>query len=133
MKKIFSMLIGLILLASVFGVVSTTATVNGFCHCTQENFFVNKASIRVGETFTITKYKYCIYNENPNPGTLEEMLEFVSVKTDGNWEIVTFRALRPGTITYTNSLCNDVHVVTIASKDYPMLSFMKLLGFGKKE
>jgi len=131
MKKIYAILVGLLFLGSVFGIASITA--GGGCECGHENFILSQTTVQVGDTFTVNKYHHCTYNEQPYPGTLAEMLQFVSVKTEGNWDIVTFRALRPGTITYTNSGCNDVHIVTITSKEYPMFSFMKLLGFGKKK
>ena len=135
MRKIFVVLIGVILMGSIFGVAQMFAFPNGTCHCTQENFILSQASVQVGDTFTIHKYVSCTYNQVSYPGTLGEMLEFVSGSSDDetHWETVTFRALRPGTITYTNPLCGDVHVVTIVPKEYPFASFMKLLGFGKQK
>jgi len=135
MKKIIAILIGLLLSGSMFGMAQVFATPNGICHCTQENFFVSQNSVQVGETFTITKYQSCSYTEVASPGKLGEMLEYISGSTneETHWQTVTFRALRPGTITYTNSLCGDVHVVTITPKEYPFFSFMKMLGFGKKK
>jgi len=131
MKKIFAILIGLLLFGSVIGVASVTA--GGSCDCSQVNFFLSQTTVQVGDTFTITKRGYCEYDEQPYPGTLEEMLQFVSGSDEGIWETVTFRALKPGTITYTSEDCSDVHIVTIIPKEYPIFSFMKILGFGKKE
>jgi len=131
MKKIFAIIIGFLFFGSVFGIASITA--GGSCDCDQVNFFLSQTTVQVGDTFTITKRGYCEYEEQPYPGTLEEMLQFVSGSDEGIWETVTFRALRPGTITFTSEDCSDVHIVAITSKEYPMQQFMKILGFGNKK
>ncbi|KYC52868.1 MAG: hypothetical protein AMQ22_00563 [Candidatus Methanofastidiosum methylothiophilum] len=131
MKKIFAIIIGFLFFGSIFGIASITA--GGGCDCSQVNFLLSQTTVQVGDTFTITKRGYCLYDEQPYPGTLKEMLQFVSGSDEGIWETVTFRALRPGTITYTSEDCSDVHIVTIVPKEYPIFSFMNILGFGKRK
>ena len=49
------------------------------------------------------------------------------------WIEHTFRAVNPGELIVTNTSCGDTVTVTLIPKEYPMFSFMKLLGFGKKK
>lgn len=49
------------------------------------------------------------------------------------WITWTFRGAQPGVITLTNKECGDTVTITMTPKSYPMFSFMKILGFGKKK
>ena len=58
MKKIFAILISLLFVASVFGVAQTMAQVP--CPCDEEYYKINRDSVKVGETFTISLTKIAL-------------------------------------------------------------------------
>jgi len=118
MKKIFAVLVSLLFVVSVFGFASVMATPPT---CELPSF----TSVQVGDTFTlINPYEPCdgYYN-----GCVD-----VKYLGDGVYQ---FKALKPGKVTFTcTGSCNTgTATVIILPKEYPMASFMKILGFGKKK
>ena len=135
MKKIFAILISLLFVASVFGVASIMA-LDPVPSCTCPHSTISQASVQVGDTFTVTRKVGCTYNITSTPGTPAETIVQVSSGTSDGFETVTIKALRSGTVTFTNhdTACStDVSTIRITAKEYPFASFMKILGFGKKD
>lgn len=153
MKKIISILISLLLLASAFGIGTTMAGVPGH---------VEPETVRVGEIITVTNYVppygndplIKIYHPDLEPWGYwpdEEALKgypdayaYVT-KLSGPTEILegcvktwvwTYRANRPGKIVFLvwesgRSWGSVENVVTITpGAQLPMHHFMKILGFG---
>ena len=114
MKKIFAILISLLFVASVFGVASTMATI-----CELPSF----TTVQVGDTFTLKNtFEPC--------GDWEKYMD----AQDLGGGVYQFKALRPGKVTFNCGSCGGTTAtVTIAPREYPMFSFMKLLGLGKKD
>jgi len=113
MKKLYAILISLFFVASVFGVASAMAET-----CELPSF----ASVQVGDTFTLR-------NTHEPCGDWEKYMDAESL---GNG-IYKFTAIRPGKVTFNCGSCGEGTVtVTIIPKEYPIFSFMKMLGFGKK-
>jgi hypothetical protein len=118
MKKIFAILVSLFFVSSVFGIASVTATCN--------TPSINR--IEVGDTFTVyAPPEPCEPNWN-------QYLALISV-VGGNY---TFKAIKPGKVTFCCGCgcCTtgeNAVVVTIVPKEYPMASFMKILGFSNKD
>lgn len=83
MKKIIAILISLLFIGSAFGMGSLLG--NDIDCCSQENFDISRASVKVGETFTVSFNSSCI------PQILdedqEEFVEKINFKiydSDGN-------------------------------------------------
>lgn len=132
MKKLFAILVSLLFVASVFGVAQAMA--GGGCECPPGT--ISQTSVQVGDTFTVTRKAGCTYDITSTPGTPVQTIVQVSSVTANGFETVTIKALRTGTVTFTNhdSVCStDISRITITPKEYPFASFMKILGFGKKK
>jgi hypothetical protein len=154
MKKIFAILTSLLFVVSVFGVAQTMASPN--C-CDSTNFEVSKTTVRVGETFTLTVNDYCLFClegvgfENPcdvqivwstliigppqYPFPSGSPIEVIGVQDLGSDRyIITMKAVSPGTLVFKNThCCNEETTVKIFPRAFPMLKFMKILGFGQKD
>ena len=114
MKKIFAILTSLLFVVSVFGVASTMADI-----CELPSF----ASVQVGDSFTLR-------NTHEPCGDWEK---YIDAESQGNG-VYKFTAIRPGKVTFNCGSCGGETVtVTIIPKEYPVFSFMKMLGFGKKK
>ena len=151
MKKIFSILISLLFLVSVFGVAQTMA---GEC----PNPLASPDVVKVGELITVTST--CYYGNDPiiiadgdKPKGDAELvsrpniaagkgLTPVEIPIEGNTYTWVYRATAPGTIKFdlvrNTSFAVNGHThyvsnpVTITTNAYPMLKFMKILGFGNE-
>lgn len=158
MKKIFAILTSLLFVVSVFGVAQTMA--QGTCNCKTEYYKISRDSVHVGETFTISLSKeawlHCkdIKIEGESIEDLKIITEFpyrigpvdiigISIPDEG-WRTLTFRAVSPGTLAFTNYaesngdgngvtgyLCEDNETITILPKSLPIDWIMKKLGLGK--
>ncbi|HGJ65751.1 TPA: hypothetical protein ENS27_10210 [bacterium] len=115
MKKIFSILISFLFLVSVVGIASVAST------C----YLPDVTTVHVGETFTV-KYPCNICDQG--------YLELVGKTGEFN-EYYTYKALKPGKVSFCSNCENKNYcaTVTILPKEYPIFSFMKMLGFGKKK
>jgi hypothetical protein len=135
MKKLYAIVISLLFVVSVYGVASFAAVCEDCptCTCGQTNYHIDKTLVKVGETFTFSKNNLCTYNESATPGSLEQTIQFVSGSTEGGWSTVTFRAISPGIVTFTNVKCGEVVTVKIQPKALPMDKFMKFFGFGQQD
>ena len=114
MKKIFAILIGFLLLGTVFGVASVMATI-----CELPSF----SSVQVGDTFTLKNtFEPC--------GDWEKYIEAKSL----GGGIYQFKAIKTGKVTFNCGSCGgETATVTILPREYPMFSFLKILGFGKEK
>ncbi len=138
MKKIFSILISLLLLASAFGVGTAMAVEPPEeCDCEEDYYQVSKTSVQVGETFTGSIMVYCVGGLNPDlfDQTLVDMIDLQNVEIDGvNWYVATFKALRPGTLVIKHDVpclgCGDSVTITITPRALPMQQIMMILGLG---
>ena len=112
MKKLFAVLVGLIFLGSVVGIAAVTAKCN----------LPDVTTVKVGGTFTVGW---------PCEICDEGYLQVVS-NIDG---YVTYRALKPGKVTFCNDCEGQTYcaTVTITPKSSPMKEFMKILGLGQKD
>jgi hypothetical protein len=140
MKKLYTIIISLLFLVSVFGIASLAAVTEcpgcplpPSCTCGATNYQIDKTLVTVGETFTFSKNNLCTYNESAAPGSLEQTIQFVSGSTQSGWSTATFRAISPGVVTFTNVKCGEVVTVKILPKPTPMQQFMKILGLGQKD
>ena len=187
MRKIITLLLSLLFVGSTFGVASALSSAvdlncsscddSAPCLCEGSPYGISMATVKVGQTFTITHNKQETYwqwkqvddftrqeiwgevimNGLPVRLGLVELIDFRAYYTDGssyNYEeafekgaadldhtVYTFRAVRPGTVYFTFkcnprsgpcSCCDRVVPVKIAPS-LPMLSFMKIFGFGKTD
>ncbi|MCC7573224.1 MAG: hypothetical protein KO464_07515 [Candidatus Methanofastidiosum sp.] len=133
MKKISVTLISLILLLGTIGIGSVFG-------CAVPEFYVTNHTVHVGEFITVVAVNYsssgCI---NPNNikileedcSTPSDKAILVSSKCEGDRLTVTYRAVKQGTVKFEYVTCSEE--VTILPKSHPMLSFMKILGFGKSD
>lgn len=149
MKKIFAILTSLLFVVSIFGVAQTMA--QGTCNCKTEYYKISRDSVHVGETFTISlskeAWEHCtnIKIEGESIEDLEGITEFpyrigpvdiigISIPYEG-WNTLTFRAVSPGTLAFTNYdthiPCEDNETITILPKSLPIDWIMKKLGLGK--
>ncbi|NMC60584.1 MAG: hypothetical protein GYA51_14545 [Candidatus Methanofastidiosa archaeon] len=133
MNKKFALVVSLLFFIGIIGTVSVIATSGPTCPCEKTHYTIDKTLVTVGETFTFSKNNDCTYEESATPGTLDQTIQFVSGSDDGSWKTVTFRAISPGTVTFTNKECNEVITVKILPKSKPMESLMKILGLGKND
>lgn len=138
MKKLYAIIISLLFLVSTYGIGSLSAVCTDCpppptCTCGQTNYYIDKTLVNVGETFTFSNNNLCTYNQSATPGPLDQTIQFVSGSTQSGWTTVTFRAISPGTVTFTNSKCGELVTVKILPKSTPMQQFMNILGFGKKD
>jgi len=138
MKKLYAIIISLLFVGSIFGIAPLAAVCidcppSPTCTCGQTNYHIDKTLVTVGETFTFSKNNLCTYNESAVPGSLDQTIQFVSGYTEGGWSTVTFRAISPGTVIFTNVKCGEVVTVKILPKSTPMKQFMKILGLGQKD
>ena len=136
MKKIFAILVSLLFVASVFGVASATAR-------TCEYEIIGPTSVQVGDTFQVKVMKNGCCSSGPTE--VKGALELLCVTSEcEKYEdipggiLFTYKALKVGTYEklFTIGCSEDEWVyygVTVTPKEYPMASFMKLLGFGKKK
>lgn len=139
MRKLYAILVTLLFVTSVFGVASITA--GSGCPCEEQYYNISQTSVQVGDTFTLAIKQECFVPDvdpdfDAEPWKFNEMIQFdktKDIKIENGWVIATFKALRPGTLTIKSICCNESTIVTITAKEYPMFSFMKLLGFGKKK
>ena len=152
MKKIIAILVSFLFVASTLSFAS--ARVNGYDCCDPANFHIDKTSVKVGETFTVTVRDHCLFClegagfEDPcdvmivwstlmigppqYPFPLGSPIERVSVEDLGDGKyIITLRAVKPGTVVFSVSECGT-KTVTISSRALPMDKFMKFFGFGKE-
>ncbi|HOC77657.1 MAG TPA: hypothetical protein PLO36_06125 [Methanofastidiosum sp.] len=136
MKKIFAILISLLFVASVFGVATTMAKEP----CKYE--FIGPESVQVGDTFQVKLMISggCCWSYY---GGVKDSIESICTQPEcEGYDIIpggylfTYKALKVGT--YEKLLAvgcfEDERVyygVTVTPREYPMLSFMKLLGLGK--
>lgn len=148
MKKIISVLISLLFIASTFGIVSLLG--EGPDCCDPDNFDISTTSLKVAETFTIFHYSWgCTpTNLNEEEGLIEKIR--VDVYKNGEligsydpkiempptspecWFEVTYKAVKPGTVVFSVPGCGT-RTVIITPKALPMDMFMKLFGFGQKD
>ena len=146
MKKIFAILVSLLFVVSVFGVASTMA---GEC----PNPVASPDVVRVGELITVTSTCYfendpIIIADGDKPIGDAELVSrpdmvagigLTPVEITYTW---VYRATAPGTIKFdfvrnTSFIVNGhthyvSNPVTITAQSYPMLKFMKILGFGNE-
>ncbi len=117
MKKIISILISLLFVASVFGVASAREDI-----CELPSF----TTIYVGDTFTlVNSYEPC--------GEEDDWMNYLE-ETNPEGNVHHFKAIRPGKVTFNCGSCDEGTVtVTILKKSLPIDKFMKLFGFGKKD
>ncbi len=155
MKKIFAILISLLFVLGTFGFASAVSESDSStidC-CDPTNFDIDKTSVKVGETFTVTVQYPCLFclegvsfehpcdiqivwstliNGPPEyPFPPGSPIERVGVENLGDGKhIITLRAVSPGTIVFKNEDCSKT--VTITSRAIPMDKFMKFFGLGNK-
>jgi len=150
MKKIFAILTSLLFVVSIFGVAQTMAQTT--CPCdTMEYYKISRDSVHVGETFTISlsydAWLGCtdIEIEGESIVDLKKITEFpyrigsvdiIGISgPDEDWKTLTFRAVSPGTLAFTNydthKPCKDNETITILPKSLPIDWIMKKLGLGK--
>jgi hypothetical protein len=146
MKKIFAVLMSLLFVVSVFGVASVMADIDFWATATPE-------TVKVGDLITVTTNVYSesdpiIIADGDKPIGDAELVsrpEIVSglglfpVEVTYTW---VYRATAPGTIKFdfvrNTSFTVNGHThyvsnpVTITTNTYPMLNFMKILGFGNE-
>ena len=188
MRKIITLLLSLLFVGSTFGVASALSSAvdipcsscdgSAPCLCEGSSYGISMATVKVGQTFTITHNKqesHCqwikvddftreeiwfnkiVPNGLPVRLGLVELIDFRAYYTDGSsydykeafekgagdldHTVYTFRAVHPGTVYFTFkcnprsgpcSCCDRVVPVKIAPS-LPMLSFMKIFGFGKTD
>lgn len=113
--------------------------------CTCDNFYkISRTSVHVGETFTLSIKSECYPTTaalefKTEPGKFNETIDYdptTDLKIENGWTTVTFKAIRPGTLTITShcSAClGNSAKITITPKSTPMKKFMEMLGFGKKK
>jgi len=145
MKKIFAILISLLFVASVFGVASTMAFVDY-----PDKVTATPESVKVGDLITVTTNFYSCQDPDiiADGDKLKGDAELVSrpeMTTAKGLEPVdetytwVYRATAPGTIKFDFTVeefgaigSRISNPVTITTNAYPMLKFMKILGFGKE-
>jgi len=157
MKKIIAILISFLFVASTLSFASATVDFDSStidC-CDPANFDIDKTSVKVGETFTVTVQYPCLFClegagfEHPcdvmivwstltvgppeYPFPPGSPIERVSEEYLGDGKhIITLRAVSPGKVSFiTSKTCKET--VTITSRALPMDKFFKLFGFGKKK
>jgi len=141
MKKIASILISLLFVASTLGVSSVMA--NGVS-C-EENLILEKTTVQVGDTFTFfLKDCVCILTSSPEYEfkTLDDgrwdfgvAIVEANIPTDGGLNNI-FQAVSPGTITlrcFCSSTCQKEFTIAVVPKEYPMDQFMKILEKNKNK
>lgn len=137
MKKIFAILLSLLFVASVFGVASATAKET----CKYE--FIGPTSVQVGDTFQVKMMMEggCCWSYY---GGVKDSIESICTQPEcEGYDIIpggylfTYKALKVGTYKLLSTGCSPEervdYIVTVTPREYPMLSFMKLLGLGKKK
>jgi len=133
MKKIFSILISLLFVASVFGIASVMA--GDDCHCDGTDVII-PAQVKVGQEYLLKTRVGCggsvTVVGGGNPG--DYITQVGSAWREGDMDVSKWIALKVGTLNYCPSCPpTNCKTITITPKSYPMFSFMKLLGFGKKD
>jgi len=144
MKKIFSILISLLFVVSVFGVASIMA---GVC----PNPTASPDTVKVGDLITVTTF--CPVDNDPiiiadgdKPKGDAVLVSRPDITEERGLERIqytwVYRATAPGTIKFdfvrdsTLTVIEPTHFVsnpvTITSNSLPMLNFMKILGFGNE-
>jgi len=121
MKKIFAILIGLLLLGSLIGVASVTA-ISDSTYITQ-----NKINYAIGENVIVTSNGGYDVLETP-----KGVLSYVSTKSEGSTLVMTWKAEKSGTVKFYNKNTSVLIKVAIDTPT-PMQQFMKIIGFGKKK
>lgn len=144
MKRIFAVLVGLLLLGSVFGIASVTAF--SICHCDGTDVIMpNRVS--PGQNFIVKQRITCggnFFTED----LVVAVGEYVTIvepwpHPEGDYMVFTYKALKSGTIYFcspgcftgctTPSIsCFKCEPLTIRN-EYPMPQFMKILGIGQKD
>ncbi|NMC76311.1 MAG: hypothetical protein GYA60_03325 [Candidatus Methanofastidiosa archaeon] len=138
MRKSFALTISLLLLVSVFGIISTMAIPNG------HKVTATPDKVKVGELITVTTN---FYSEDPTiiaDGNIPkgdavlvsrpQLLEAGGPDETYTW---VYRATQAGTIRFDFSgktleavIPRVSNPVTITKASYPMNKFMNILGFG---
>ncbi|NPV49799.1 MAG: hypothetical protein HPY60_01185 [Candidatus Methanofastidiosum sp.] len=137
MKKIFAIIISLLFVVSVFGVASAMAG----DPCKYE--IIGPESVQVGDTFQVKLMQNgcCWGNNGGVKGALEQ---FCTQPGCEGYDIIpggylfTYKALKVGTyekLFYVGCFEDErvYYGVTVTPREYPMFSFMKILGFGKNK
>ncbi len=133
MKKLLVILVSLILLMSSIGV-------GAILGCAIPEFYVTSNTAHMGEYITVVAVNFsgggcinpsCIEILNEDCSTVSDKAILVTSKCEGDKLTATYRAVKQGTVKFRYISCTQT--VTIMPKSYPMLSFMKILGFGKAE
>jgi len=125
MKKIFAVLVTLLFVASVFGVAQTIAGCATFPSC-----------IQVGTEFEVRVPNGAAYSFYAGE---DEYVKFIGITLNpGGTDIIRYEAKKVGThigLIQCSGTYDAVIVETCATtrNSYPMFSFMKILGFGKKK
>ncbi len=126
MKKIFAVLVTLLFVASVFGVAQTLA-----------GCFSGPSCIKVGTEFEVMvphDAAYSFYDKE------DDYVKFIEIEVhEGGTDIIRYEAKKVGTRKNLVQ-CSGWYDAVIAEtcttttqNSYPMSSFMKILGFGKKK
>lgn len=159
MKKLISILISLLLMASAFGVGTAIAGPN--CPCDGTHFQISRSSVKVGETFTASIMADCLIDDDgrilivgdinywkdpvgfPIPLGPVELIALESIEDkEGCLQIIgTYKAVSQGIFTFWRCKddsqngdfpkgCTPSATVRITSGSLPMHSIMKILGIG---
>jgi hypothetical protein len=155
MKKLFAILTSLLFVVSVFGVASVMAP--SLCPCDGTVVILPNSVVSVGQEFTIKVKQgcqesiYALTSEGTDAGYAGYIFP-ITATTEGDYFVYTYKALKPGTIYICNGACSpgcahpgttpygspascfkEKWALRIQGANYPMLSFMKILGLGKTD
>jgi len=158
MKKIIAILVSFLFVASTIGFASARpeSDFSTIDCCDPANFEIDKTSVRVGETFTVSFNSFCIPQiKDEDQEEFIEKINFKIYDSNGNitenfdpriddedwpalpggpdiWWDWTYKAVKPGKVDFvTSKTCKET--VTITSRALPMDKFMKFFGLGKKD
>jgi len=116
MKKLISMIIGLLIVFSFLGVTSVLSDESDECI----SILLEKDTLKVGDNFFI-----CPTNVTINQDISTGVVELVAV--NGNYSL--YRAKSSGTIVFEH--CDSQMTVRIFPKETPFQAFLSLIGRGK--
>ena len=122
MKKILSVLIGLLLIGTAIGIASITALPSSATY-----IIPNKINYTIGEEVIVTSNGGYDALETPNG-----VLSHVSTNWDGQKLVMIWKAEKSGTVKFYTGNTSVLIKVGI-DKPTPMQQFMKILGFGQKD
>ncbi len=130
MKKIFAILTSLLFVVSVFGVASVVAIVY---QCDGAEIVI-PSSVQVGDYF-IYKSNCTTTHSVVGGGVFDDyVLPGEILPMEGDYFVVRHRTLKPGTLQFCPCDCAAAcRTITILPKEYPMASFMKILGLGQQD